>query len=636
MKLQRNYWLWVIPVLLLATGLAVHRLDGYTMNGDERATIRLAGGRYYGPYTLAEVWAAVTTIFPDQAYGLPLIYWVWGRVFGWSTFAVRVLPLFAGVLALAWTYRLGRGLFAPVVGLVAVMLLATSVYFITYMHVARAFTLVALFAAMAIWGYWRLALRPPASGPGRAAQLGLLVGSIGIFYTHYYSVLLLAALGLWHLLMMPKGRRWWRPVLLWGLAGVVFLPELAGFLQGITWTQTQWWFISANLRTVEVLSWFLYVLTNGILRLPGVRLPLAPNIVVLVLLSLVVAFGWWRYRQRAWFRQLQFLLFITLVLLLLMLIGNEILLVISDTHLRYWMALWPMIATLVGWVVWRTRGRWRLLAGLLIGAWVAFGFWANTASQLRYEVNKLLHRYTVHPVSKKVKVYAGQLDLLLIDAQLYQAAHTSGYYFSPFPEEHLIFGDSLDPLNSRAEFSRTVGEHLRLWLLAGEAGSIEHRDMVAQLPSAMVFCDRIFDREDLVLELYAWSAVHCPNDEPAQLRFGEGIELVASEVTVVPTEMLRVDLLMHTESSTGMTAYSVALHVFDATSGEKVAQGDQGLWLGRYNPLRSDIDISGLLAGDYELRVAVYNWQTLERLAGVDLASGATGNLLTLFRFRVE
>ena len=65
-------------------------------------------------------------------------------------------------------------------------------------------------------------------------------------------------------------------------------------------------------------------------------------------------------------------------------------------------------------------------------------------------------------------------------------------------------------------------------------------------------------------------------------------------------------------------------------------QGDQGLWLGRYNPLRSEMDISGLLAGDYELRVAVYNWQTLERLEGVDLASGATGNLLTLFRFRVE
>ena len=49
-----------------------------------------------------------------------------------------------------------------------------------------------------------------------------------------------------------------------------------------------------------------------------------------------------------------------------------------------------------------------------------------------------------------------------------------------------------------------------------------------------------------------------------------------------------------------------------------MAQGDRGLWLGRYNPLRSEIDISGLMAGEYELRVGVYNWQTLERLEGVD------------------
>ncbi len=550
---------------------------------------------------------------------------------------MRALPLFAGLLALAWTYRIGRDLFAPLAGLVAVMLLATSAFFIIYLHVARAFSMVALFAMMTIWSYWRLALRPPASGPGRAAQLGLLVGSIGIFYTHYYSVLLLVGVGLWHLLFMPKDRRWWRPVLLLGLATLAFLPELPGFLQGVTKTQTAPWHTDTNemLRAAEVLPWFLYVFTNGLLRLPGVRLPVAPNIVALVLLTLAVAFGWWRSRQREWLHPLQFLLFTTLAVLLLMLAVNEILLVMRDDRLRYLMALWPMSALLIGWGVWRARGRWRLVAGSLTGVLVIFGLWANTASELRYEFYELLEHHAVPFAREKLDAFADHSDLLLINEQLYQTATTYwyGYYFDAIPYPLVIMQDTE---NSRIELSRAVREHWRLWLLADRANGSAHRNMTANLPPELLYCERFINRRNLVLELYARSAAHCPTDEPAQMSFGGEVELVASEVTVIPADMLRVDLLMHTDSSTGMTAYSVAVQVFDAESGEKVAQGDRGLWLGRYNPLRSEIDISGLMAGEYELRVGVYNWQTLERLAGVDLTSGAAAELLTLYRFRVE
>ncbi len=347
-------------------------------------------------------------------------------------------------------------------------------------------------------------------------------------------------------------------------------------------------------------------------------------------LILAAAVGWWRYRQRKHISLAWFLTFTILTVLLLMLTGNEILLVMRRYRLRYLMALWPMSALLVGWGVWRARGRWRLVAGSLTGVLVIFGLWANTVSELRYEFYELLAHYAVHPVSKVIRAYAAQYDLLLISDQLFHTARSSGYYFAPFPDRHLVLGDS------QAELSRAVQEHLRFWLFAGEADSVEHRAMTAQLPPEMVFCERFILRNDLVLELYAWSVAHCPNDEPAQLHFGEEIELVASDVTVMPVDTLRVDLLMHTDKITGMTAYSVALHVFDLESGERVAQGDQGLWLGRYNPLRSEIDISGLMAGEYELRVGVYNWQTLERLEGVDLTSGATAFLLTLYRFRVE
>ena len=567
-----------------------------------------------------------------------MIYSAWGRVFGWSEFALRVLPLFAGLLALAWTYRAGRDLFAPLVGLVAAMLLATSVFFITYMHVARAFTLVVLFAVMIIWGYWRLALRPPANGSGRAGQLAFLVGSIGIFYTHYYAVLFLVGMGVWHLLFIPRDRRWWRLVLLFGLATIVFSAQLGILLRGITKIQTASWFRgSGMMRAAEVFPWFLYVLTNSISN-SNFRLSGTVTIVVLILLISAVVAIWWRYRRRERFRPVWFLLFTTLIVLLLMLLGNEILLVVRPYRLRYLMALWPMSALLIGWGVWRTRGRWRLVAGMLTGVWVVFGLWANTASELRYEFYEVLERHALSFASREIEVYSSQSDLLLINDRLYQTAKTEwgGALLDTFPYDQydrIVLRASPD---SRAELSRAIQDHWRLWLLADKAGGAAHRTMIAQLPPDMVRCKRFIHRRNLALELYAWSAAHCPTDEPAQLRFGEEIELVASGVAVVPADMLRVDLLMRAESSTGMTAYSVAVHVFDAESGEKVAQGDQGLWLGRYNPLRSEMDISGLRAGDYELRVGVYDWQTLERLEGVDLTSGATGNLLPLFRFRVE
>ena len=427
-------------------------------------------------------------------------------------------------------------------------------------------------------------------------------------------------------------------MLLLVLATIAALPQLVGLLEGIHFVQTKSWHTrsAAMMRTAEALPWLLHVLTNGILRLPGIRLFIAPNIVALVLLTLALAIGWWRLRQREWFRQLHFLPFATLAVLLMVLFVNEILLLVRVDRLRYFMVLWPLTALMIDWVVWRTRGQWRLLIGSLIIAFVIYGFWANTASEMRYVFYNRLYSYPLQPYLNKTEAYAGQADLLVIGASIYYNV-TKSYKvdlrFRSLPEKILVWRDSPE---SREKMSQAIHEHLRLWLLAGEVDGAEHRTMIAQLPPDMEPCQRFIHRRNLVLELYAWSAVHCQMDEPAQLHFGEEIELVASEVTVMPADMLRVDLLMHTDSSTGMTAYSVALHVFDAASGEKVAQGDQGLWLGRYNPLRSEMDISGLLAGDYELRVAVYNWQTLERLAGVDLASGATGNLLTLFRFRVE
>ena len=342
-------------------------------------------------------------------------------------------------------------------------------------------------------------------------------------------------------------------------------------------------------------------------------------------------YGLLRKNQR--FRQLRFLPFSSMVVFIMVLIINEILLLIYVDRIRYFIVLWPLTALMIGWAVWQTSGHWRYLVGSFMILWVSYGIWVNVGSEMRYEFYPQLHRYPLLAHMREMEANAGQQELLLIDAQLYDETTAKLFSFADHFMETLVMGDSS---HSRAEFLEKIQAELRIWVLSGEMESAGYRAMIADLPPALSFCRRYIGQRNLVLELYTWSTVHCASNELAEMRFGEEIELAASSVSIEASETLRVDLLLQADDATGMTAYSVALHVFDSANGEKVAQGDQGLWLGRYNPVRSEIDISALPAGEYEVRIGLYNWQTLEPLAGVDLASGVSANLLTLSRFEVQ
>ena len=633
-KLRRNLWILVVPLLLLATGLAAQRLADYPYDVDELYSIRFAGGSGDGPFSPAEIRLAVFEESPTWAIGMPMIQSVWGRTFGWSAFSMRTLPLFTGLLAISWTFRVGREFYAPLVGLVATAILVSSVLFITYLHVLRSFSAVAMFTVMVVWGYWRLVLSTANRKKSFAGRAILLLGSVGIIYSNYYAITLFVALGIWHLLFIPKNRQWWGPVLLLGLAGLTFLLELEGFLRGIQVTQNWPSFVDTNrlLRSSEVLPRILQVFTNDILNLPSVRFGLVSNVISLALFSLMVVIGFWRFRRGARCRQSQFLLFITVSSLLSMFWINEILLVIREERMRYFVPMWPLIAILLGWVVWRTRGKWRKVAGSLTCLFFLYGIIANAASELRYDFYFLLSRYPLLPYLREMEIRAGQQDLLLIDDFLY-SSYGFKHSIPRLYDNHFFVQDVM---RDKGENLHDFHEELRVWLLMGKLEGSETYHSTTFLPQDFLFCERYINQKEYHLELHTRSLVHCPSDAPAQMRFGEEIELAESEVELVSADTLRVDLLLHSDEITAMTAYSVAIHVIDVESGEKVAQGDQGLWLGRYNPVRSEIDISALKPGEYEVKIGLYNWQTLERLEGVDLASGVTADLLPLSRFRVE
>ena len=215
-----------------------------------------------GPRSLADIWDFLAENEPRNAPGWPILLSVWGPFVGWSEFAIRALSLCIGLLTLAWVFRSGRGFFAPAAGLFATLLLGSSVFFLAYMVNARAYTLVALCATICLWSYWRVALhlRPP----GRSAQAGLLLGSVGLLWSHYFGALLLPALGLFHLLFVPKNHRWWRPVVLFGLAGLTAIVQLPIFFEGLNILVSED-LLDRILPATGMLSHLLRFMTNGVI-----------------------------------------------------------------------------------------------------------------------------------------------------------------------------------------------------------------------------------------------------------------------------------------------------------------------------------------------------------------------------------
>ena len=118
-----------------------------------------------------------------------------------------------------------------------------------------------------------------------------------------------------------------------------------------------------------------------------------------------------------------------------------------------------------------------------------------------------------------------------------------------------------------------------------------------------------------------------------RLAFDSDIQLTAPEISLRDS-LLRLDAHFRSADDYLLSRYSLAVHVIDRR-GERVAQGDTGVGPGAIVPLRSEIDVSELPRGEYELRVALYDWRTGARLSGRDLETGAVGEMLALQRFRL-
>ena len=319
-----------------------------------------------GPFTPAEAVHTSVRRSPDQAWGHVVVFSQWGRLAGWSELAIRSLPWLTGLLTLAWVYRIGRALFTARVALTAMLLLSTSVVFLTYMHKARSYGLAMLFAAIVLWAYWRVALHPLT--PGLGARALLVLGATGLLYAHYFGALLLPALALFHLFFVRKERRWRQPVVLLGLAALLALPQVPDLLSGIAHNQEKDHLHAEALRYPEVIATFLRYLSNGLLE---IRRPFSTLFTLALPLPLVL-FGWRSRRNRQCPGAVWYLLLTGILLLLLLLGASEWLRVFEEKRVRYLVMLWlPSLLLFSQAFIQPSRVNLRRAAGLALVALVA-------------------------------------------------------------------------------------------------------------------------------------------------------------------------------------------------------------------------------------------------------------------------
>ena len=384
--MANHTWLWALLPLLLATALAVPLLNVDAFNGDEPASILSAGVLDSGPQSLLEVWNYIEEHHATQTQGWSKLLFAWGRVVGWSELAIRALSLFFGLLTLAWVYRTGCDFLAPTAGHFAALLLSSSVFLIAYMIHARAFSLVALFTTLILWCYGRIILQPRP--PGRGPQAGLLLGSIGLLYSHYVASLFLVSLVLFHLLFVPKTRRWWQPVLPLILAAMLAMLQLPGILRGLELATGLESIPGRALTAPTLVSYLTRFMTNGLLDPSSLLSGLLPVLLLLVLALVTLQ----QLRGVIKISPLRLLGWTTLTTLVVMIAINEVLKVIAATRIRYLMPLWPLTALLVGAGLWRLANKHRILVTGMLALWLVLGAWLIVATDFRYELGFFLRK----------------------------------------------------------------------------------------------------------------------------------------------------------------------------------------------------------------------------------------------------
>lgn len=604
-------FLLVAASLFAAYILGVTNLKGEPISHSEWNTQQHLFKTYLDPaYTLSETLSSVSA---NSAQHGPLYFVllnIWQNFAGRDLFSLRLLSIFCGLLSIACAYRLASISGDRDIATVAAILTAFVAYLIFYHQLVRMYSLLALFVAIVAWAYWKV-----ISATGAAPKLSwalLIVSSAALIYVHYYGIIVLAAIGLYHIFFAAKDKRWFQVCAAMIVAGFAFAPWLPVVALG--WSELR--IPSENLSLFESIVTVAQVYTNG----------LAPILVVAVAACLV--------RFRLLHPSQRYLLFLAISIFLMILVLNEISPILAARRLRYTIILAvPLVCSIaIGLTLLPGRG---ITIPALVGLWILGCFSYAESDAMKTYTNRDFQNSDAVPSYQDFRYEAGNLPsrkslILSVHPHALVDSHKIlAYYRWVLSDWAHVVHISYDELNSiviqsglstYATLESIEANSNSIWLIYDPRQTdLKSLDMYNNwLTRNFANCQRFIETDRSIIEFNVKMPIPCDLVTDAHERdvlYDNGTRL--GNVILAQSQNTLAAYFWWLESYDSI--YSLSLQVFNI-DGEKVRALDAVIG---GDPIDDySLDLSGLPAGDYSVELIVYDFRTGESQPGTVVGKG--------------
>ncbi len=239
--------------------LAFRLIDLYPPTYDEYFSMYHAAWTKPGPQSIVDVFTALRSTNELHTPLYFVLLQLWSKCCSYEVATGRVLSILISLLAMAVICRISRELVGKAAGFFAIAFVASNALYNFYVPHMRPYPLLALTAAIVLWQYLRIHYGRRA--PSKIDYFALFLASYLLANTHVLSALFFLTLGVYHLLLTPKDRRWFISPLAICAALLLFLPWIAPVLSAIGRNAKRWGDVDYN--GLLALDSTLHVFANG-------------------------------------------------------------------------------------------------------------------------------------------------------------------------------------------------------------------------------------------------------------------------------------------------------------------------------------------------------------------------------------